>query len=222
MRREDCKDASYFASNNPDNEIRITLNNKLLRILSLIGKDLPFSAFERSQSKAKFSSMSIKHGFQSSFLTLAPPEQDDLSLLKLHLIRQTKNYNGKFDNSMFEDKDFQWFNLPEDLRSSPRKRLLVSQKMPAQCVFTYLRAVDALLNKLIKCPQTKSTRVSSTYFDRKNSVLGKVGGIMGVTEPQSDSRLHLHMLSYSSTISPSLLSRVIPYSSGCFQIACIQ
>ena len=82
--------------------------------------------------------------------------------------------------------------------------------MPAQCVFTYLRAVDVLLNKLIKCLQTKSTCVSSIYFDRKNSVLGKVSSIIGVIELQSDSRLHLHMLSYSSTMSPSLLSRVIP------------
>ena len=107
MKREDFKEALHFASSNPEDKISIALNNKLLKILSLIGKEIPFSAFERSQSKAKFSSMSIKHGFQSSFLTLAPPEQDDLSLLKLHLIRQTKNYNGKFDNSIFEDKDFQ-------------------------------------------------------------------------------------------------------------------
>ena len=52
--------------------------------------------------------------------------------------------------------------------------------------------------------------MSRTHFDRENSALGKVGGIMGVTEPQSDSRLHLHLLTYPSTMSPDLLSRVIP------------
>ena len=59
------------------------------------GKDLPFSAFERSQSKAKFGGMSSKHGCQSSFITLSPPEQDNMCLLKLYLIRNTKDYNGK-------------------------------------------------------------------------------------------------------------------------------
>ena len=57
---------------------------------------------------------------------------------------------------MLEDEDFQSNNLPEDLRSSPRNRLLVSQKIPAQYVFTYLRAVDMLLNKLIKCPKLRA------------------------------------------------------------------
>ena len=74
MKREDFKDALYFTLNNPDNKISIVLNNKRLRILSLYGKDLLFSAFEQSQSKAKFSSMSIKHAFQSLFLTLALPK----------------------------------------------------------------------------------------------------------------------------------------------------
>ena len=63
MKREDFKDALYFASNNLDNEISIALNNKLLRILRLIGKDLPFSAFKQSQLKAKFSSILIKYRF---------------------------------------------------------------------------------------------------------------------------------------------------------------
>ena len=48
MKREDFKDTLYFASNNSGNKISIVLNNKLLRILSLIEKDLPFSTFERS------------------------------------------------------------------------------------------------------------------------------------------------------------------------------
>ena len=209
MQREDFKNALLEASSNPEEKSSKVLNSKLMRILSFAGKDLPFSAFERSQSKAKFSSMSMKYGFQSSFITIAPPEQDNLCLLKLHLIRETKNYNAKINDDLYSDNNFTWDQLPEELKNSPRKRLLISQKMPAQSVLAYLRTIDTLLVDLIKCPESKDTRVSRSYFDRQNSVLGKVGGVIGVTEPQSDSRLHLHLLTYPSTMSPNLLTEII-------------
>ena len=82
--------------------------------------------------------------------------------------------------------------------------------MPAQSVLVYLRAVDNLLSKLIKCPESKKIRISRSYFDRENSIIGKVGGFIGATEPQSDSRLHFHMLTYPSTVSPELLTQVTP------------
>ena len=210
LKREDFKEALHYASSNPSEKSSIALNNKLMRILSFVGKDLPFSAFERSQSKAKFSGMSMTHGYQSSFITIAPPEQDDLLLLKLQQIRKTKNYNGKIEDSMFVEKDYTWDKLPPDIRDNPRRRLLISQKMPAQSVLVYLRVVDTLLTHLLKCPESKDTRVSRTRFDRKNSILGKVGGFIGVTEPQNDGRLHLHLLQYSSTMSPNLLTQIIP------------
>ena len=54
---------------------------------------MAFSTFERSQSKAKLSSVSMRYRFQAIFLTIAPPEQDYISLLKLSIIRQHKIYN---------------------------------------------------------------------------------------------------------------------------------
>ena len=72
--------------------------------------------------------------------------------------------------------------MPENLKESPRRRLLVAQKMPAQSVFAFNRKVDDLLNKLIKCPQSKDTRHSISYFERENSVIGKTSAINGVIE----------------------------------------
>ena len=82
--------------------------------------------------------------------------------------------------------------------------------MPAQSVLVYLRIVDTLLNHLIKFPDSKDLRVSRIYFHRTNSILGKVGRFIGVTEPQSDSRLHLYLLSYPSTMTPNLLTQIMP------------
>ena len=133
LKCEDFKQALENASENPDDKDSKGLNSKLIRILSFIRKDLPFSPLERSQLKATFSSMSMAHSFQSVFLTVAPPEQDDLLLLKFCLIRNFKCFNRKHmkdPSALFDDNDFVWDNLPDNLRNSPRARLLMSQKMP--------------------------------------------------------------------------------------------
>ena len=106
LKRDDFKEALHYAASNPKEKSNIALNNKLMELLSFIAKDLPFSAFERLQSKAKFSGMSMTCGCQSFFLTAALSEQDDMCLLKLHLIRKSRNFNGKFNEIMFKSNDF--------------------------------------------------------------------------------------------------------------------
>jgi len=48
IKREDFKEVLHEVAYNPKGKSSKILNNKLMRILSFIGKDLPFSAFERS------------------------------------------------------------------------------------------------------------------------------------------------------------------------------
>ena len=55
--------------------------------------------------------------------------------------------------------------LPENLKDSPKRRLLVAQRMPGQSVFAFNRKIDDFLNKLIKCPQPKDTRHLISYFE---------------------------------------------------------
>ena len=73
-----------------------------------------------------------------------------------------------------------------------------------------MRTVDTLLLNFIKYPKLKDIRISSTYFNRENSIISKEGGMIGITELESDLRLHLHILTYPSTILPSLFTQVIP------------
>lgn len=44
--------------------------------MSFAGIEMSFSSFERSQSKAKLSSVSMKYGFKSNFPIIAPLEHD--------------------------------------------------------------------------------------------------------------------------------------------------
>ena len=80
---------------NPNSKKSKTLNSKLVKILSVFGKTVPFSPIERAQTRIRFSSIAMRFGTLSHFVTIAPPEQDDLALLKLHLIRDNNNFNNK-------------------------------------------------------------------------------------------------------------------------------
>ena len=52
-----------LASRNPNDPRSEQINKKTLKLLSFAGKDVPFSPFERSQSKPKTSSLSPRFRF---------------------------------------------------------------------------------------------------------------------------------------------------------------
>ena len=72
---------------NPNEKSSIEMNHKALRIMSFSGKELEFSPLERSQSKSKLTSVSMRHGFQSTFITIVPSEHDNVPLLKMSEIK---------------------------------------------------------------------------------------------------------------------------------------
>ena len=64
--------------------------------------------------------------------------------------------------------------------------------MADQCILFYERKLDSLCNDIMNCPQSKDTRHSTTYFEQKNSVMGKISSENGGSEPQLEHRLHSH------------------------------
>ena len=61
LKNDEFKKALADAAENPEKKESIQLNSKILRLLSFAGKEMPFSVFERSQSKAKLSCVSQRH-----------------------------------------------------------------------------------------------------------------------------------------------------------------
>ena len=57
---------------NPNNKEIIELNNRVLRIMSFVGKEMEFSPFERSHSTSELIIVSMRHGFQTNFISVAP------------------------------------------------------------------------------------------------------------------------------------------------------
>ena len=155
----------------------------------------------------KLYAMKIKYEGQNQFVTIAPPEHDDIILFKIHKIRQEKIYNTN-DSILFNENLNINTWLSEDLINSARKRITVAQEYPAQCVFLFERVLKSFFNSVIKCPINEDIKVIRPVSKRNKSLYGTVDGFIGVIEPQKDSRLHLHLSLYNSIMTGSLLSKV--------------
>ena len=95
--------------------------------------------------------------------------------------------------------------LTDILKESARNMLIVAQRMPAQLVFALFRKIDDLLSKLGKYHRSKDTRHSISYFEKENSVIGKISTIDSVIEPQKEGRMHGHFRTCSTNFTMALL-----------------
>ena len=85
--REQCQ----RASENPSSQESKNLNAYLMRIMGLFGNTMPFSSFERSKTRIRLKSLGQRFGCHSIFATVAPPEHDDVLLLKIELMRRASH-----------------------------------------------------------------------------------------------------------------------------------
>ncbi|ETL25245.1 hypothetical protein L916_20880 [Phytophthora nicotianae] len=89
------KQSLVAAKNDPDSPAAKRLNAGLLRILSIVGGTVPFSPFERAATRPKLSAMRIRFGLPQFWVTVAPPEQDVMTLLRIALLRKLKGWNNE-------------------------------------------------------------------------------------------------------------------------------
>ena len=92
------------------------------------GKELGFSPFERSQSKSKRNIISMRHGFQSIFVTIAPPDHNDLPLLKISMIRQKRIYNNNKQQLMAVEEEQMEKEKQVGIISSVKQKILFSDR----------------------------------------------------------------------------------------------
>ena len=97
-----------------------------MKILGIFGNVLLFSSFERAQIRPKLYAMKIKYEGQNQFVTIAPPEHDDIILLKINKIREEKIYNTNDFGLSNENQNINTW-LSEDLINSAQKRIAVAQ-----------------------------------------------------------------------------------------------
>lgn len=69
------------------------LNASLQRLLSLVGGCVPFSIFERIGTRPKLAGLRYRYGVPMHWVTIAPPEHDDLELHRIAMLRKTNDWN---------------------------------------------------------------------------------------------------------------------------------
>ena len=86
--------------------------------------------------------------------------------------------------------------------------LSIVNRYPVQAAMVFKCKKNRLLNDIIRCPSSRSTRLSRDYAQRESGAYTRVAGFNLVVEPQMDGRLHLHMTVYGSAYTPGLLTRI--------------
>ncbi len=72
-----------WARDHPHSQEAKSLNAKLSRILSMVGSTISYGPFERAVTRPKLNAMQYHYGVGSKFITGAPPEFEDLLMLRL-------------------------------------------------------------------------------------------------------------------------------------------
>ncbi|KAG1703379.1 hypothetical protein DVH05_007327 [Phytophthora capsici] len=201
------KEALAFAKANPDSKEASRLNSGLLRFLALVGGSVPFSPFERAATRPKLGAMRYRYGPALHWVTVAPPEHDDLLLHRIAQLRVQGLWNDA--SSVFGNKSCRFTDMPEMIQNDARSRLAVSAQFPALSAQVFERKMKLLTDAILRCRDSSSTRASVNYLEVERGVYGRCAAFNAVIEPQRDGRLHAHMTVYGSAINPSLLTRVV-------------
>ncbi|KAG7377908.1 hypothetical protein PHYPSEUDO_010867 [Phytophthora pseudosyringae] len=125
----------------------------LLRLLSLVGGSVPFSPSERAATRPKLGAMRYRYGIALHWVTIAPPEHDDLLLHRIAVLREQTAWNDS--NCVFARKECMFEDFPLSLRDSARARLKVSVQYPALSAQVFERRVKSLTRDIIRCRDSK-------------------------------------------------------------------
>ncbi|KAG1711916.1 hypothetical protein DVH05_009157 [Phytophthora capsici] len=202
----DFKRALESATRAPDSHAAVRLNAQLLRLLSLVGGNVPFSPFERASTRPKLAAMRYRYGVAQFWATIAPPEHDDLLLHRIARLRKEGGWNDP--GAVCTRRECRFTDFSADIQNSARARLEISRAYPALSARVFDRRLRSFTEHIMRCHDASRTRVSRNYIDRPSGVYGRVAAFNAVVEPQCDGRLHAHFTVYGATMTPDLLTRI--------------
>ncbi|KAE9092029.1 hypothetical protein PF010_g17962 [Phytophthora fragariae] len=137
------------AQSNPTSRSAKRLNAQLLRVLSIVGEPVPFSPFEIASARPKLAALSYRYGLAHHWVTLVPPEQDDIRLHRIAQLRKLKQWNQA--ECVYSRADCAWGDLPYELRRSPRMRLSVFAKFPALAAQMFTARLKNAIRDILRC-----------------------------------------------------------------------
>jgi hypothetical protein len=195
------------ARDNPHSDFAKKLNASICHLVSMAGFAIPYSPFERHASRSRLTATRLRYGPMSDFVTAAPPEFEDLAVLRQCLVEEWNKPNCKLSGRGFTRND-----LPDPYRDSASVRLRLTRNRPSLGAKMYQRKVDLTMNDILCCPASTNTRVSQNYVERKRGAYLQVAAVTGTSEPQMSGRLHFHINVYRSSLTSILLTRLAAWS----------
>jgi hypothetical protein len=180
----------------------------------MVGSTIPYSHLERAVTRPKLNAMQYCYGVGSNFITAAPPEFEDLLMLRLCM---KPKYNDQ--NCVISKQGVTQSDLPNPIHNETSIRMHMKKQRPfleAQN-FHHKLQILLLLEAIIGCTTSSETCRSHDYFQYDQCAYHCIAIFNGVIEPQQDGRLHWHIMLYSSVLSPELLEKAAAASSMALQ-----
>jgi hypothetical protein len=192
-----------WARDNASTPAAKRINAQILRIISMVGATVRFSPFERAATRSKLPAARIRYGISAHFVTGAPPEHDSLALVRTALMQHWND-----PKSALGKAGVTWEDIPEKYRASSFERLQLARERPDLRARVFEQALKTFLIDIVRCPESKHTRLSRDYLMRERGAYAETAAISATLEAQQEGRMHWHMLLYSSVLTPDLLTRL--------------
>lgn len=90
--------------------------------------------------------MRNRFGVAQFWLTVTPPEHDNLELLRIDILRDLKAWNRT--DIIFTRKECTFDDIPDEILKHARLRLSISNKYPALAARVFKRTISQIYNDI--------------------------------------------------------------------------
>ncbi len=143
----------------------------------MVGSMIPYSPFERAVTRQKLNAMQYLYGVGSNFITGAPPEFEDLLMLRL---RMKPKYNDP--NCVISKRGFTQSDLPDPLCNKTSIRMHMKKQQPFLEAQNFHHKLQILLEAIIGCKTSSETCRSHDYFQYDRRAYHCIAAFNGVIE----------------------------------------
>ena len=191
-------------------------------LLSIAQRKAQYGALERNESIAKTKALSRRYGSGCVFFTIAPPDEDNPTSLRLalHSPRGNTVFPAQHDATVLDEMEHEKLiagstclgETTVDLPYTYAERMSRTIADPVATVLEYKQLISALITVMFGIRPNFSghrrhTNRSQFCGGRKKGVYGLITSLIGVNEAQARGKLHFHCILFGG-IPPEVLQKV--------------
>ena len=220
----------HAAQENPETREAKQIVNTIMRVLHLSARKCLWSPIGRDQSLSKIYGLVRRYGPPGIFLTIAPNDIDNPSILRLSFWSSSnQDFPAQVDDSYIETlRDNGTLlgsgNIP--IPASHAARVRATCENPVASVLEYRSLVHNILTVLLKVDVQHSRRADTNstkktrYYRGPDSkgIFGHLLSYYGVHETQLRGALHIHLLLFGS-IDTEVLEYISSFKDICAEAA---